>query len=209
MTHKHHIMPKHMTGGIYDNSPDNITPLISVELHAALHKDLWRHLGKKEDLMAYKMLLSESLSGIMQSPEMEKKRRESLKKSMLGNANGSGNKGRHNTPEQNLKISEKTKEAMAKPEIREKYLKAKNTPEAIQKQIRNVRKAKKRPEVIANHWKATHTPEFIEKSRQSVSEKFHTPEVIDKKNKTLKSPEYRKKQSKIMKQIWADKKVKI
>jgi hypothetical protein len=31
-----HIIPKHMTGGIYDNSPDNLTPKISSELHATL-----------------------------------------------------------------------------------------------------------------------------------------------------------------------------
>jgi hypothetical protein len=36
--HIHHIQPKYLIG--IDNSPDNLTPPISVELHAALHKDL-------------------------------------------------------------------------------------------------------------------------------------------------------------------------
>jgi hypothetical protein len=35
--HIHHIQPKHMIG--VDNSSDNLTPPISVVLHAALHKD--------------------------------------------------------------------------------------------------------------------------------------------------------------------------
>jgi len=52
--HKHHIQPKHMTGGIYDNSPDNITPPISIAMHAALHKDLYEHFGKTEDFLASK-----------------------------------------------------------------------------------------------------------------------------------------------------------
>ena len=36
MKHKHHIIPKHMGG---DNSKMNLTPPISVELHAAFHKE--------------------------------------------------------------------------------------------------------------------------------------------------------------------------
>jgi hypothetical protein len=72
-------MPKHMTGGIYDNSPDNITPPISVELHAALHKDLWRHLGKWQDELAYKSLLELSLSGFEFTPEIRKKISDGLK----------------------------------------------------------------------------------------------------------------------------------
>ena len=68
-----------MTGGIYDNSPDNITPPISVELHAALHKDLWRHLGKWQDELAYKSLLELSLSGFEFTPEIRKKISDGLK----------------------------------------------------------------------------------------------------------------------------------
>jgi hypothetical protein len=191
-----------MTGGVYDNSPDNLTGKISVELHAALHKDLWEHFGKIQDFMAYKMLLGESKSKVMDSPEVRKKRSDSQKISMLGNTNGSGNKGRHNTKEQNANIAKKTKKAMADPLIREKYLKAKNTPEALQKQIEGVRKTRNTEKFIL----ATHTDEFKEKSRQSVAKNFHTKETIEKKNKTLKSPEFRKKQSELLTAIWAKKK---
>jgi hypothetical protein len=60
-----------MTGGVYDNSPKNITPPISLELHAALHKDLYEHFGKSQDLMAYKMLLGCSKSEVYTSPEYQ------------------------------------------------------------------------------------------------------------------------------------------
>ena len=44
MKHKHHIIPRHMGG---TDEPSNLTPPISVALHAALHKDLWEHFGKR------------------------------------------------------------------------------------------------------------------------------------------------------------------
>jgi hypothetical protein len=69
-THKHHIIPRHMTDGVYDNSPDNITPPISVALHAAFHKDLYQHFGKMEDYLAWKSLLGMSLQGIIMTPEI-------------------------------------------------------------------------------------------------------------------------------------------
>jgi NUMOD3 motif len=58
--HKHHIVPRYMGG---DDLPDNLTPPISVQLHAALHKDLYDELGHIEDLIAWRMLLGLSLSG--------------------------------------------------------------------------------------------------------------------------------------------------
>jgi hypothetical protein len=77
LLHHHHIQPKYLIGK--DNSPDNLTPPISVQLHSALHKDLYDHLGNTEDLRAYKMLLGESLSGIMETPEYRKKISVALK----------------------------------------------------------------------------------------------------------------------------------
>ena len=88
-----------MTGGIYDNSPDNITPLISVELHAALHKDLWRHLGKWQDFIAWKMLLGLSLKGIEYTPELRKKMSDSHK------GKPSSMKGKHHSEESKIKMS--------------------------------------------------------------------------------------------------------
>jgi hypothetical protein len=70
MQHIHHIIPKHMTEGVYDNSPDNLTPPISVALHAALHEDLYNVLGKTQDFIACKMLLGQSLKGCIFTPEV-------------------------------------------------------------------------------------------------------------------------------------------
>jgi hypothetical protein len=60
--HIHHIVPKHMGG---DDSPDNLTPPISVELHAALHKDLYDHFGFSGDFFAWNTLLGQSNKGIV------------------------------------------------------------------------------------------------------------------------------------------------
>ena len=72
--HKHHIIPKHMGG---DDSPDNLTPPISIPLHAALHKDLYEHFGKEEDLFAHNVLVGLNVKGILKHTE-EAKRKMSL-----------------------------------------------------------------------------------------------------------------------------------
>jgi hypothetical protein len=59
--HRHHLVPKHLGG---NDSEDNLTPPISIELHAAFHKMLWEELGHKEDYIAWK-----ALSGRMTSEE--------------------------------------------------------------------------------------------------------------------------------------------
>lgn len=51
--HRHHIIPRHM-GGTDDE--ENLTPPISVEVHAAFHKQLWEDLGHIEDFIAWKAL---------------------------------------------------------------------------------------------------------------------------------------------------------
>ncbi len=59
--HVHHIVPKHLGG---DNSADNLTPPISLSLHAALHRDLWENLNNIEDFIAWK-----ALSGLISSED--------------------------------------------------------------------------------------------------------------------------------------------
>ena len=59
--HIHHIIPRHLGG---TDDPENLTPPISIELHAAFHKDLWEQLGHKEDFIAW-----QALSGRMTSEE--------------------------------------------------------------------------------------------------------------------------------------------
>lgn len=49
LTHKHHIIPKHMGG---TDDPSNIIEL-SVEDHAEAHKKLWEEYGKEEDRIAW------------------------------------------------------------------------------------------------------------------------------------------------------------
>jgi len=78
--HIHHIQPKYLIGE--DNSPDNLTPPISVALHAALHKDLYEHFGNTEDEIAYKSLLGMSLNGIIYTPELRDKISIATKKAM-------------------------------------------------------------------------------------------------------------------------------
>jgi hypothetical protein len=51
--HKHHLIPRHM-GGTDDE--DNLTPPISIPLHAEFHRVLYEDFGRKEDLIAWKAL---------------------------------------------------------------------------------------------------------------------------------------------------------
>jgi len=51
--HRHHLIPRHMGGS---DEEDNLTPPISIEVHAAFHYQLWQDFGKKEDLIAWKCL---------------------------------------------------------------------------------------------------------------------------------------------------------
>ena len=51
--HRHHLIPKHLGGG---EEEENLTPPISIALHAAFHKDLYEELGNTEDYIAWKAL---------------------------------------------------------------------------------------------------------------------------------------------------------
>jgi hypothetical protein len=51
--HRHHLIPKHM-GGTDDE--ENLTPPISIQLHAEFHRQLYEEFGKTEDLIAWKAL---------------------------------------------------------------------------------------------------------------------------------------------------------
>lgn len=51
--HRHHLIPKHMGG---DDSEENLTPPISIDVHAAFHKQLWEDFGHVEDYIAWKCL---------------------------------------------------------------------------------------------------------------------------------------------------------
>jgi len=52
ITHKHHIIPRHMGGG---NEVENLIEL-TIEEHAQAHYELWEKHGKWEDLIAWKAL---------------------------------------------------------------------------------------------------------------------------------------------------------
>jgi len=51
--HRHHLIPKHM-GGL--DEEDNLTPPISIALHAEFHRVLYEDFGKAEDNIAWKAL---------------------------------------------------------------------------------------------------------------------------------------------------------
>lgn len=50
--HKHHIVPRHMGGS---NDLSNLVT-VTIEQHAALHKQLWEDLGHWQDYVAWKVL---------------------------------------------------------------------------------------------------------------------------------------------------------
>ena len=59
--HRHHLIPKHMGGG---DEEENLTPPISIKLHAEFHRDLYEQFGAKEDYIAW-----QALSGRITSEE--------------------------------------------------------------------------------------------------------------------------------------------
>lgn len=61
LMHRHHIIPRYR-GGSDDES--NLTPPISIQEHAELHRQLWEAEGYPEDFIAWK-----ALSGRMTSEE--------------------------------------------------------------------------------------------------------------------------------------------
>jgi hypothetical protein len=58
--HRHHIVPRHAGG---TDERVNLTPPISIRLHAFFHVDRWRHLGDVNDLLAYQFLRGQ-ISGV-------------------------------------------------------------------------------------------------------------------------------------------------
>lgn len=54
ISHRHHIVPKHDGG---TNDPLNLTPPISIRMHAMFHYDRWKALGQPEDWIACLSLL--------------------------------------------------------------------------------------------------------------------------------------------------------
>lgn len=79
LKHKHHIIPKHVGG---TDDIDNLVEL-TVEEHAAAHKELYDKYGRWQDMVAWK-----SLSGQIGLDEA------------IQEARGAANRGRKRTPEQ-------------------------------------------------------------------------------------------------------------
>lgn len=52
--HRHHIIPKHAGG---TDEPENLTPPISIRLHAMFHLDRYKNVGDALDLIACRSLL--------------------------------------------------------------------------------------------------------------------------------------------------------
>jgi hypothetical protein len=51
--HRHHIIPRHLGGG---DEEENLTPPVSIQIHAEFHRQLYEEMGLKEDLIAWKAL---------------------------------------------------------------------------------------------------------------------------------------------------------
>jgi len=101
--HIHHIEPKYLIGE--DNSPDNLTPPISVVMHAELHKDLYDHFGNTEDFIAYRMLLGLSLKGCLFTPEL----REHISNTLKGRKPSEETRKKMSESHKGLKHSKETK----------------------------------------------------------------------------------------------------
>lgn len=78
--HRHHLIPKHMGG---TDEEENLTPPISIEMHAAFHKDLYEELGHPYDYIAWK-----ALSGRVTSEEAR------IEAAIVGQANSEKYKNR-------------------------------------------------------------------------------------------------------------------
>ena len=57
--HQHHLIPKRFGGS---DDPSNLTPPISIALHAEFHRWLWLDGGHIEDYIAWKALTGRRLS---------------------------------------------------------------------------------------------------------------------------------------------------
>lgn len=84
-THIHHIVPKHMTGGVANNHPDNLIEL-TVAAHADAHYQLWLKNGLEADKIAWQFLsgqinLTEAIRAAQRMPE----RIEKIRRSLIGN----------------------------------------------------------------------------------------------------------------------------
>ena len=112
MKHKHHIIPKH-DGGTDD--PSNLIE-VSVEEHAELHFDLYLTNGKLQDWAAFHLLAGLGEEGekarLMLSHTPEANRKRSLTQT------GVPIHGGRRSEEDKRKISEGTKRAMAKMEVK-------------------------------------------------------------------------------------------
>ena len=111
MTHKHHIVPKHMGG---TDDPSNLVEL-TIEEHAQAHKKLFKQYGKIEDRLAYEGLLGmvgkeEIMKQLMSQPltedHKEKLRKpKSSTKNYYGNTNAKSLKGKAKSEEHKKNIS--------------------------------------------------------------------------------------------------------
>lgn len=75
--HKHHIIPRHMGGS---DDPSNLV-IVSLEKHAALHKQLWEDLKDVRDYVAWKTLSGqmtheEAIMSIWRLPKSEEHRKK-------------------------------------------------------------------------------------------------------------------------------------
>ena len=107
--HKHHITPRHMGG---TDDPENLVE-VTIEQHAALHKQLWEDLGHWEDYLAWKSLSGQML---MSEVKIEAQKQGGRKGGLLGGKKG-GLKCKEEkigylsfTREQNIKFGKKTVE---------------------------------------------------------------------------------------------------
>jgi hypothetical protein len=108
--HKHHIIPKYAGG---DNSKENMSPPISTELHAEIHRLYYEEFGKTEDFIAWKSLLGQSFKGIIFTPEVRKKMSQSGKGRIFSEEHrknlSKANKGKTRSEETKKKLSESHK----------------------------------------------------------------------------------------------------
>jgi len=146
LTHKHHIIPKHMGG---TDDPSNLIEL-SVEDHAKAHLDLYEKYGNEYDRIAYESLMKrlpkeEIVRQVCRATHLGKPKNpeavEKMRQTKLGTTQ---------TPESNKKRSETLKRKFQDGEFRPGFSTAPKTEEH----------KKKNSEALKENWKSGARKEY-------------------------------------------------
>lgn len=179
---KHHIKPRCLNGSNDENNLVLLTP----REHYICHKLLvFIYFDNKKLIWAlHRMTFSKRYGEILSSRDYEYARNALIKILSIKPGHTPRNKGKHNvqiyTDERNKKVAEKTKEAIHKKEIWEKFLKNNKKDKSAREKIREKRKM----QIMKTGW--SHSSETKEKIR-----KAHLGKKISEKTRAKFKKQYK------------------